>query len=76
MKQALNTMATTKSDRHIMMPEVDLRADYEHPATYPAVYCYPTGRRIAGLRGIRVSIDHDATGTATTGTGDTIVRVI
>lgn len=47
--------------------DFDLRADYESPKTHRARF---------GGRWIRVVVDHDETGTATTGTGETVVRSI
>lgn len=45
----------------------DLRSDLESPRSYAAMV---DGRQV------RVVIDHEATGTATTGTGDTVVRSV
>jgi len=48
--------------------DIDLDVDYDNPRTHKAIYY--SGRVI------RVIIDHNATGTATTGTGDTVVRSV
>ena len=48
--------------------DVDLKDDYDNPRTHKAIY--------RDGRTIRVIIDHDATGTNTMGTGDTVVRSI
>lgn len=48
--------------------DYDLKADYDYPRTHKAI--------TSDGRSIRVVIDHDATGTATTGTGDTVVRSV
>lgn len=48
--------------------DYDLKTDYDYTRTHKAV--------CRDGRVIRVIIDHNATGTATTGTGDTVVRSI
>jgi hypothetical protein len=48
--------------------DYDLKADYDYPRTHKALY--------RDGRSIRVVIDHDATGTNTSGTGDTVVRSV
>lgn len=67
-------IAHTLSGRHVSMPDVDLRADMLSPQSHPAEYCDNTGRLLGQL--VYVRIDHDATGTGTTGTGDTVVRIV
>jgi hypothetical protein len=53
-----------------------VRADWEQgPRTYWAIECDQCGRPLSDRR-IRVRVNHEATGTATSGMGDTIVRRI
>ena len=52
--------------------DFNLREDYDNPRTHTA-YQY---RRGLGERKIRVIVDHNATGTGATGTGDTVVRSV
>lgn len=62
-------------DRYVSLPEgFDLRADYDHPRSYRAEICDNCGRLTGRI--VRVIVDHDATGTGTPGTGDTVVRSI
>ena len=61
--------ARTYRGRIVVMPEgFDLLEDYRDPQIHTA----------EDLRGkkVRVRVNHDATGTVTTGTGDTVVRVV
>lgn len=61
--------ARTCRGRIVVMPEgFDLLEDYRNPRNHTA----------EDLRGkkIRVRVNHDATGTGTTGPGDTVVRVV
>lgn len=67
-------IAHALSDRYVSMPDVDLRGDMLDPQTHPAEYCDNAGR-LTGRR-VYVRIDHDATGTGTTGTGDTVVWIV
>lgn len=55
-------------DRCFLSDDFDLEADYNEPRTHVAYK--QDGRKI------RVVIDHESTGTATTGTGDTRCRPI
>lgn len=48
--------------------DFDLKEDYDNPRSHKAI-------RKSG-KTLRVIIDHNATGTATTGTGDTVARSI
>ena len=63
----------------VLLPDdFDLRADFEHPRRYKAMIVSRTCRGVPRKdiprhRAIRVMIDHIATGTDTTGTGDTVV---
>ena len=52
----------------VISNNVDLKTDYDYPRSHIAMH--RSGKTI------RVIIDHDATGTATTGTGDTVGRSI
>lgn len=62
------TYAANYGDRIAYLADtVDLRADHERPRTHTA---YVGGRRV------RVVVNHEATGTGTTGTGDTVVRSV
>jgi hypothetical protein len=59
-----------ESERCVELPDqFDLRADYDNPQTWPVYVTDGCGRRTG--RKVRVKIDHEATGTDTTGTGDT-----
>lgn len=61
--------ARTYRGRIVVMPQgFDLLEDYQNPQIHTA----------EDLRGekVRVRVNHDATGTGTTGTGDTVVRVV
>ena len=64
----------------VLLPDdFDLRADFQHPRRYKALIVSRTCRGvpredISQHRAIRVMVDHNATGTGTTGTGDTVVR--
>ena len=63
----------------LLPDDFDLRADYESPHSYKALIVSRTCRGVPGEdisqhRAIRVMVDHNATGTGTTGTGDTVVR--
>lgn len=61
--------AMTHSGAIVYLPDhFDLMADYKRPRKW-------TARRPGG-KICSVRIDHDATGTGTTGTGDTVVRVV
>jgi hypothetical protein len=64
------------NDNHtVILPDsFDLREDYESPRSYTALLGSRSGYALLPARKIRVRVDHDATGTATTGTGDTVVR--
>ena len=67
---------TADSTYFVLLPEdFDLDADYHNPKTYFASRCTMGGKPYAGL-GIKVTIDHQATGTGTVGTGDTVVTLI
>jgi len=52
----------------------DLEDDYKNHNTHEVDFCTMTGR-YTGKAGY-VWIDHNATGTGTAGTGDTVVRLI
>lgn len=52
----------------VLSNNFDLDADYNNPRSHIAIYK-------DGLK-VRVIVDHDATGTKTSGTGDTRVRSI
>ena len=52
----------------VISKNVDLNDDYNWPRTHQAI--------TREGRSIRIIIDHDATGTNTPGTGDTVVRSI
>ena len=64
----------------VLLPDdFDLRSDFQNPRSYKALIVSNTCRGvpiedIPRHRAIRVIIDHNATGTGTTGTGDTVVR--
>ena len=50
----------------------DLYADHADPQIYDSAIYYHSGKRLS--KGVyRWMVDHDATGTATAGTGDTVV---
>lgn len=69
------TMAETKHGGYVWLPrDFELDGDYDNPRTYAAERCTNTGRLLG--RRCRVRVDHDATGTHTGGTGDTVVRVV
>jgi len=63
----------------VLLPDdFDLRSDYESPRSYKALIVGMTCRGVPRKdirrhRAIRVMVDHIATGTDTTGTGDTVV---
>lgn len=59
---------SSRNDIVYLDRDYDLSDDYDFPRTHKAMR---PNRRI-----IRVVIDHDATGTNTTGTGDTVVRSV
>jgi hypothetical protein len=62
-------------DRTAIMPDnFDLDDDYAAPRSYTALVGNICGYAILPTRKIRVWVDHEATGTGTTGTGDTVVR--
>jgi hypothetical protein len=48
--------------------EICIRGDYDNPRTHKAL--------TVNGKIVRVIIDHNATGTATAGTGDTVVRSV
>ena len=50
----------------------DLLEDYQEPKTWLAQETTNAGRVIGPA--VRVSVDHEATGTGTSGTGDTTLR--
>ena len=52
----------------LMPPNFDLLADYDAPQTYVGIS--------RDLRRREVRVDHDATGTNTPGTGDTVVTIL
>ena len=63
----------------LLPDDFDLRTDFDSPHSYKALIVSRTCRGVPGEdisrhRAIRVMIDHIATGTDTTGTGDTVVR--
>ena len=59
-------------NRQVCMPDsFDLMEDYDSPRTYTAIET-TYGQR--PNHKVRVRVDHHATGTGTTGTGDTVVR--
>ena len=63
----------------LLPDDFDLRKDYNRPRTYKALVVSNTcagvpDDKIKANRAIRVRVDHDATGTGTSGTGDTYVR--
>ena len=61
-------------DRYCELPDTfDLMADSDSPRSYLAYEVKGNGQRINSIP-IRVKVDHEATGTHTTGTGDTVVR--
>lgn len=63
------TYARTHRGRIVRMPEgFDLMEDFQNPWTHNAEYL--NGKKV------RCRVDHDATGTGTMGTGDTVVRII
>ena len=74
------TMARRVGGGVVLLPDdFDLRSDYESPRSYKALIVGMTCRGVPGEdisqhRAIRVMVDHNATGTGTTGTGDTVVR--
>lgn len=70
------TMARTQDGNEFVLLPVDfnLEEDYNNHNTHKVDYCTMTGR-YTGKAGY-VWIDHEATGTGTAGTGDTIVRII
>ena len=66
----------------VLLPDdFDLRADYESPHSYKALIVSNTcwgvpDESIPRYRATRVRVDHDETGTGTTGTGDTVVHTV
>ena len=64
----------------VLLPDdFDLRADFRNPRSYKALVVSNTCRgvpkeNIPMYLAIRVMVDHNATGTGTPGTGDTVVR--
>ena len=74
------TMAHRIGGGVVLLPDdFDLRTDFNSPHSYKALIVSRTCRGvpiedIPQHRAIRVMIDHIATGTGTTGTGDTVVR--
>ena len=74
------TMAHRVGGGVVLLPDdFDLRSDFQNPHSYKALIVGMTCRGVPGEdisqhRAIRVMVDHNATGTGTTGTGDTIVR--
>ena len=63
-----NNYAMSKSGIIVNLPDqFDLKEDFKNPKTWPAIK--ENGDRV------RVKVDHDATGTDTTGTGDTSVVI-
>ena len=63
----------------LLPDDFDLRADFDHPRSYKALVVSNTcsgvpDESIPRHHAIRVIVDHAATGTGTTGTGDTVVR--
>ena len=63
----------------VLLPDdFDLRTDFDSPHSYKALIVSRTCRGVPRKdirrhRAIRVMVDHIATGTDTTGTGDTVV---
>jgi len=52
----------------VISKNFDLKDDYDSTRTHKAIY--------RDGRPVRVIVNHDATGTATSGTGDTVVRSV
>ena len=73
-------MAVRAGGGVVLLPDdFDLRADFENPRSYKALIVSNTcsgvpDKSIPRHHAIRVIVDHAATGTGTTGTGDTVVR--
>lgn len=68
-----HNMARTVTGIEVIMPDqFELQDDYESPRTYTAIRKGIWGNPD---RKVRVKVDHEATGTGTTGTGDTVVRI-
>lgn len=66
-------MAKTVTGVEVIMPDqFDLQEDYDNPRTYTAIRKGAWGNPD---RKVRVKVDHEATGTGTTGTGDTVVKI-
>lgn len=59
--------AKYSNDVVYLSDKFDLSKDFLHPKTHKA---------LQGGKAIRVIIDHDATGTNTPGTGDTVCRSV
>ena len=74
------TMARRAGGGFVLLPDdFDLRTDFENPRSYKALIVSNTcagvpDESIPRHHAIRVIVDHAATGTGTTGTGDTVVR--
>ena len=69
-----NDIARTVTGIEVIMPDhFDLTEDYESPRSYTAIRKGIWGNPD---RKVRVKVDHDATGTGTTGTGDTVVTIL
>ena len=63
----------------LLPDDFDLHADFQSPRRYKALIVDMMCRGVPGedisrYRTIRVMVDHNATGTNTAGTGDTVVR--
>jgi len=68
-----NYQAKTVTGIEVTMPDsFDLKADFESPRSYTAIRKGIWGNPD---RKVRVKADHEATGTGTTGTGDTVVKI-
>jgi len=66
-------MARTVSGVEVIMPDqFNLEVDFATPKTYTAIR---KGSWDSPVRKVRVRVDHDATGTGTSGIGDTVVRI-
>jgi hypothetical protein len=62
-----------KGDRYCVLPDsFDLTADYESPHSYKVWEVNKHGAVMGNS--LRVKVDHEATGTGTAGTGNTVVR--
>ena len=65
----------------LLPDDFNLQKDYDNPKSHKVLCVSNTcagvsDAAINNYRAIRVMIDHDATGTGTTGTGDTYVRSV